>query len=280
MVVAAALAAAALAVSGVFGGSAKASSATDLPAIDVAAPAELPAPPQDGFRTVVIDPGHGGREIGAVGPSGLTEKDLTLDIANRLGNMIVQQLGLDVRLTRDGDIDKELEERTAFANNLKADVFISIHANSYRGRGVRGAETFFLSDRATDDDARRVAAIENDALELQGPASGDDGLQMLLWDMAQTAHLQESAVLAEMIQANLNSLGGTTNRGIKQAPFRVLKGANMPAVLVEVGFLSNPDEERMLADPAYRQRVAEVLFTSLSEYRRRQAMLLGGGGNR
>jgi N-acetylmuramoyl-L-alanine amidase len=277
--VAAVLAATALVVSSVSSGPATAASGSDAPSRAATAPVEQPAPPQGAFRTIVIDPGHGGREIGAVGPSGLTEKELTLDIATRLGNMIVQRLGLDVRLTRDSDIDKELEERTAFANNLKADVFISIHANSYRGRGVRGAETFFLSDRATDDAARRVAAIENDALELQGPASGDDGLQMLLWDMAQTAHLQESAVLAEMIQANLNSLGGTTDRGIKQAPFRVLKGANMPAVLVEVGFLSNPDEERMLADPAYRQRIAEVLFSSLSEYRRRQAMLLGGGDN-
>jgi N-acetylmuramoyl-L-alanine amidase len=214
--------------------------------------------------------------VGAVGPSGLTEKDLVLDIANRLSDLIVQRLGLEVRLTRDGDIDKTLEDRTAFANNLKADVFVSIHANSYRGRGVHGAETFFLSNQATDDDARRVALIENDALELQGPAAGDDELQMLLWDMAQTAHLQESGVLAEMIQRNLNSLGGTTDRGIKQAPFRVLRGANMPAVLVEVGFLSNAEDERMLADPAHRQRIADMLFRSLSEYRRRQAMLLGG----
>jgi N-acetylmuramoyl-L-alanine amidase len=103
---------------------------------------------------------------------------------------------------------------------------------------------------------------------------------MLLWDMAQTQHLQESQVLAEMIQSHLNSLGGTSDRGIKQAPFRVLKGADMPAVLVEIGFLSNPEEEHMLADPAYRQRIADMLFTSVSEYRRRQAMLLGGGPNR
>jgi len=274
-----AVACAALAVSGMFGGPAKAASSATVVA-DEPFPAEQPAAPQTGFRTIVIDPGHGGSEIGAVGPSGLTEKEITLDIANRLNDLIVGRLGLDVRMTRDRDVDRPLEERTAFANNLKADLFISIHANSYRGRGVRGAETFFLSDRATDDDARRVAAIENNALGLQGPASSDDGLQMLLWDMAQTAHLQESAVLAEMIQSHLNSLGGTTDRGIKQAPFRVLKGADMPAVLVEVGFLSNPEEERMLADAGYRQRIADMLFTSVSEYRRRQAMLVGGGPNR
>jgi N-acetylmuramoyl-L-alanine amidase len=278
--VAGAVAATAALVVVVGGASAKGTSASVSVSVDPIAVAEQPSQPQDNFRTIVIDPGHGGSETGAIGPGGLSEKELTLDIATRLSNLIVRRLGLDVRLTRDNDVDKPLEERTAFANNLKANVFISIHANAYRGRGVRGAETFFLSDRATDDDARRVAAIENDALGLQGPAAGDDGLQMLLWDMAQTAHLQESAVLAEMIQANLNSLGGTTDRGIKQAPFRVLKGANMPAVLVEVGFLSNPDEERMLADPGYRQRIADMLFQSLSDYRRRQAMLLGGGSTR
>jgi len=235
---------------------------------------------QQGFRTVVIDPGHGGSEVGAVGATGLMEKDVVLDISRRLRQLLEEQLGLQVYLTRDQDIYKEKEDRTAFANNVKADVFLSIHANSYRGNGVRGAETFFLSDRATDDDARRLAAFENNALELQGPASGDSDLQMLLWDMAQTTHLRESSVLAEMIQSDLNTLGGTTDRGIKQAPFVVLKGANMPAVLVEVGFLSNPDEERQLADPAYRQRVADMLFQSLNRYRQRAASLTGGGSSR
>ena len=270
---AAAVATVALVAGGMVGGAATSADSGATPAAERGV--EQPRPPQDTFRTIVIDPGHGGSEVGAVGPSGLTEKDLVLDIANRLSDLIVQRLGLEVRLTRDGDIDKTLGDRAVSANNLKANVFISIHANSYPGRGVRGAETFFLSDQATDDDARRVALIENEALELQGPAAGDE-LQMLLWDMAQTAHLQESGVLAEMIQANLNSLSGTTDRGIKQAPFRVLRGANMPAVLVEVGFLSNAEEERMLADPAHRQRIADMLFRSLSEYRRRQAMLLGG----
>ena len=235
-----------------------------------------PAAPQSGFRTVVIDPGHGGSETGAIGPSGLTEKEVVLDIANRLRDLLQANLGLHVELTREADIDKALEERTAHANWLKADIFISIHANAYRGRGVRGAETFFLSDRASDDNARRLAAMENETLDLGGPASGDTGLQMLLWDMAQTAHLQESSQLADMIQQQLNQLSGTSDRGIKQAPFRVLRGANMPAVLVEVGFISNSDEERLLADPRHRQRIAESLSESINHYRRRQASLLGG----
>ena len=239
---------------------------------------EQPARPwaQDVFRTIVIDPGHGGSEIGAVGPTGVTEKAVALDIAQRLHDLIEERLGLDARLTRESDVDRDLEQRTAFANNLKANVFVSIHTNAYRGKGVHGAETFFLSAEATDDDARRVAALENDALGLQGPASGDSDLQMLLWDMAQTKHLFESSVLAEMIQVRLNRLAGTTDRGVKQAPFRVLKGANMPSVLVEVGFLSNPDEELLLADPQYRQRIAEQLYESLNQYRRRQAQLIGG----
>ena len=132
---------------------------------------------------------------------------------------------------------------------------------------------------ATNDDARRLAAIENNAMGLEGPTGSDSNLQMLLWDMAQTTHLRESSVLAEMVQSNMNSLGGTTDRGIKQAPFVVLKGANMPAVLVEVGFLSNPEEERLLADAAYRQQVANMLFQSLNRYRQRHASLIGGGSS-
>ena len=232
---------------------------------------------QQGFRTVVIDPGHGGAEVGAVGATGLMEKNVVLDISKRLGQLLEEQLGLQVYLTRDQDIYKEKEDRTALANNVKANVFLSIHANSYRGRGVHGAETFFLSNQATDDDARRLAAIENNAMGLEGPTGADSNLQMLLWDMAQTTHLRESSVLAEMVQSNMNSLGGTTDRGIKQAPFVVLKGANMPAVLVEVGFLSNPEEERLLADAAYRQQVANMLFQSLNRYRQRHASLIGGG---
>jgi N-acetylmuramoyl-L-alanine amidase len=234
------------------------------------------ATPQQGLRTIVIDPGHGGSEIGATASNGMTEKDIALDIARRLRDLIRERLGLQVHLTRESDYDVALESRTEKANNLQADLFISIHANSYRGRGVRGAETYFLSDKATDDDARRVAALENDALGLESSAQGDSDLQLLLWDMAQTLHLRESSVLAEAIQAELNRLAGTGNRGIKQAPFRVLRGADMPAVLVEVGFLSNPDEADSLADPRYRQRIATALFNSLEQYRRRQDRIVGG----
>ena len=230
----------------------------------------------EGLRTVVIDPGHGGSETGAVGPTGLTEKEIVLDIARRLKKLIEQRLGLQVFLTREGDIDVPLENRTERANNLRADVFLSIHANAYRGSGVRGAETFFLSDKATDDEARQLAALENDALDLQSAADGDSDLQLLLWDMAQTLHLRESSALAEMIQNEMNDLAGTADRGIKQAPFRVLRGAMMPAVLVEVGFLSNPDDEELLAAPGYRQQIASALFDSLNRYRRRQNMLSGG----
>ena len=169
---------------------------------------------QQGFRGVVIDPGHGGAEVGAVGAPGRMEKNVVLDISQRLGQLLEEQLGLEVYLTRDQDIYKEKEDRTALANNVKANVFLSIHANSYRGRGVHGAETFFLSDQATDDDARRLAAIENNAMGLEGPTGSDSNLQMLLWDMAQTTHLRESSVLAEMVQSNMNSLGGTTDRGL------------------------------------------------------------------
>ncbi|MFQ5743774.1 MAG: N-acetylmuramoyl-L-alanine amidase [Acidobacteriota bacterium] len=263
-------------------------SARGFPASGLPRPAIAPAsgPPvaasasQEGLRVVVLDPGHGGSELGAVGPTGVTEKEVALDIVRRLADLIQERLGLQVRLTRDGDFDVDLKSRAEQANNLKADVFLSIHANAYRGKGVRGAETFFLSDKATDDDAHRLAALENDALDLQSAAAGDSDLQLLLWDMAQTLHLRESSVLAEMIQQHLNHLAGTGDRGVKQAPFRVLRGANMPAVLVEVGFLSNPDEEALLADPDYRQQVAAALFASLDGYRRRQALISVGSHQR
>lgn len=248
-----------------------------LVSVAVLAPGPASSGAPQGIRTIVIDPGHGGSEVGAVGPNGVTEKAVVLDIARRLRDRIVQRLGLDVFLTRDADVDLPLELRTAFANNHRADLFLSIHANAYRGRGVRGAETFFLSDRATDDESRRLAALENDVLDLERAAPGDTGLQLLLWDMAQTLYLRESGILAEMIQEQLNILAGTPNRGIKQAPFRVLMGAMMPAVLVEVGFLSNAEEEALLASPDYRHQVADALFESLDRYRRRQARLAGDG---
>ena len=215
---------------------------------------------------VVIDPGHGGDNMGARGPSGLIEKNVTLDIAIRLRKLILENMSAEVILTRDSDEAVSLDERTATANHNRADLFVSIHANASRRVNARGAETYFLSYQATDDEARAVAAIENDTLGLDGGIPDNSSLQMILWDIAQSAFLQESSALAEVVQDNLNDALGIDNRGIKQAPFRVLMGATMPAVLIEVAFISNPEEERRLRNAAFQDRLARAIYESIEHY--------------
>jgi len=232
------------------------------------APVEMPPPSKRraGF-VVVIDPGHGGEEEGAAGPTGLLEKDLTLDIAHRLKALLDNGNDVEVLLTRSDDATVALDDRTAIANHERADLFVSIHANASRRTGVRGAETYFLSYQATDDESRVVAAIENNAMGIDGGVQGQPGLEMVLWELAQSAFLKESSALAEMIQDNLNDALDIRNRGIKQAPFRVLMGATMPAVLVEVGFISNADEEQKMRRPAFKEKLADVLYESIRTYR-------------
>ena len=149
---------------------------------------------------------------------------------------------------------------------------MSIHANAARYRGARGAETYFLAREATDDAARTAAALENNAsgARLEGTLDGD--LPLILWDMAQTEYLEESQQLAELIQARLNQTVNLEDRGVRQAPFRVLVGATCPAVLVELGFLSHPEEEALLAQPAYRDRLASALTEALETFARAQRM--------
>ncbi len=234
-----------------------------------------------GLRTIVIDPGHGGQATGAIGPGGLAEKDVTLDVSLRLRELIFRRLGLQVRLTREADVDLENVTRTEMANNWEADLFVSIHANSYRASAVRGPETYFLSASASDADARRVLLLEDgeDAAPLQQGGTGGAGLEFILWDLAQTQHLRESSLLAGNIQAELNTLYRIRDRGVKQAPFIVLRGATMPAVLVEVGYLSNPEDSAMLTDPDVRQRIAESLFRGISAFREQYAVLAGAAPN-
>jgi N-acetylmuramoyl-L-alanine amidase len=221
------------------------------------------------IRTIVIDPGHGGKEVGARGPGGTLEKDVTLAIARRLRDRLVDALGVRVFLTRNQDAEVELDTRTAIANNYKADLFVSIHANGFRVGGARGSEVYFLSYQASDEASRRIAQIEG-AAELGSAAPGSD-LALILWDMAQAEHLEESSALATRVQDELASVTGSASRGVKQAPFRVLVGATMPAVLVEVAFISNPREEKLLASADYQSKVAAALLRGIARYRRERA---------
>jgi N-acetylmuramoyl-L-alanine amidase len=226
-----------------------------------------------GIRTVVIDPGHGGTETGAIGPSGVQEKELTLALARDLADSL-SRLGLRVVLTRTDDVNVPLDTRTPLANQNKGDLFISVHLNSSLGSGAYGTETYILSSEATDSRAARSAADENAGAPAGSPAPDPsvdpeamEDLQLILWDLAQTHHLGESQRFANMVQGELNQTLQLRDRGVKQAPFRVLMGANMPAVLVELGFISNPDEEKKLQDPEYRSGLIQALVRSVQRYK-------------
>ena len=233
----------------------------------LAAQAQSPAPAPP-VRTVVIDPGHGGLETGAKGRFGNLEKDITLAVSLKLKALIEKEMGLDVVLTRDRDMDVSIENRSATANNHKAGLFISIHANGSVQRKAAGSETFFLSLNATDEETRRLAYLENNSTELQSriDPSTDNDLMMILWDMAQNAYIKQSSRLAELVQGELDDMLGTRNRGIKQAPFKILTGVACPAILVEAAFISNPDEEQKLASDEFQAKVAQAIFRGLSRY--------------
>lgn len=251
-------------------------SRTATPAPTPAATATPAAPTAQaaGPPIIVIDPGHGGEEVGARGPGGALEKDVTLAIARKLRAYITNTLGYRVFLTRNGDQEVSLDERAAIANNYKADLFISIHANASRSHGAKGSEVYFLSDQASDEESRRVALAEGDVAPGKLGAVGSD-IALILWDMAQAEHLEESSALASRIQDALAAVTGSEGRGVKQAPFRVLVGANMPAVLVEVAFISNAEEEKLLVSDGYQRRVAQALMRGIAEFEKEQARRAG-----
>lgn len=244
--------------------------------VDTAQPAERGQAP--GIHTIVIDPGHGNVETGAIGPGGVQEKDLTLEFARNLAGKL-GRLGVQTLLTRTDDSRVDLDARAAVANQNKADLFISIHLNSSLGGGAFGTETYFLSPQASDPRAARSAAAENSAPAAAATtapgapgapaaaAAEQQDVDLILWDLAQSHHLAESQRFANMIQAELNETLQIKDRGVKQAPFRVLKGATMPAVLVELGFISNPEEEKKLQDPAYRDQLVEALVRAVARYK-------------
>ncbi|MCI4398898.1 MAG: N-acetylmuramoyl-L-alanine amidase [Acidobacteria bacterium] len=212
---------------------------------------------------VVIDPGHGGGDTGAIGKGGLQEKDVALAISQKLA-AVLEKSGVTTLLTRSTDIYVPLAQRTAIANYNRADVFISIHLNASPASSAKGSETYFMSREATDLWSRQVAEKENAA---PPGIEGGSTLTMVLWNLAQTQYIVESQALAASIQGRLNQLLGTQERGVRQAPFVVLEGAQMPAVLVEVAFLSNPGEASQINDPAFQDQVTEQIAKSILEFK-------------
>ena len=217
------------------------------------------------LERVVLDAGHGGNDVGTHGPSGYYEKDLTLDVAQRLGALISERMGSEVVYTRSDDSYVGLEERTRIANQRQADLFLSIHANSSPYRGAAGVETYVLNF-TTSKTALQLAAREN--------ATSDRSileLHNLLEKIALKDKIDESREFAGKVQTSLSVVSrsgtqGAKNRGIKSAPFVVLIGAEMPSVLAEIGFLTNSSEEVLLRKPEYRQKIAEALYKGISSY--------------
>ena len=214
---------------------------------------------------IVLDPGHGGYDTGTIGPGGLKEKELVLQVAQRLQKLLSERLGADVLLTRRDDTFVPLEERTAIANEHQADLFVSIHANASRSRSASGVETYYLSF-ARSDEAREVASREN-----ASTGRNVHELEDLVRKIARADKSSESRELAALLQKKLY-LGArkvyysARDRGVRSAPFVVLIGANMPSVLAEVGFISNPRDEKILRKENNRRRLAEALFAGIQGY--------------
>jgi N-acetylmuramoyl-L-alanine amidase len=209
---------------------------------------------------VCVDAGHGGRDHGNE-HDGVAEKDITLAIAKVVAERIHDELGLDVVMTRDDDRLVGLRERTEIANKAKADLFISIHCNSWFNDQTSGFESYFLSP-ARSESERALARFENQSGGVKSDAPDGD-VQFILWDLVQNAYISESSSLAETIQREMTQRLGLKSRGVKQANFVVLQGAKMPAVLVETAFLSNPDEAHKLTDPDFQRGVADGLVASI-----------------
>jgi N-acetylmuramoyl-L-alanine amidase len=214
---------------------------------------------------VVIDPGHGGHDTGTIGPTGLREKDVVLDVALKLKKLLTRNTGNSVVLTRSDDSFVPLEERTAIANEKAADLFVSIHANASRDQSARGVETYYLNFTSSPE-SLEVAARENATSQ-----ESVHQLQDLIKKIALSEKTEESHEFAQMVQqqvsASLAKAGAAQrDRGLKKAPFVVLIGANMPSILAEISFLTNPRDERLLKKPAYRQKIAEALYVGIARY--------------
>lgn len=220
---------------------------------------------------IIIDPGHGGENSGAVGPKGTKEKDVVLDIALRLESLLKNsnQKGLQVYLTRRDDKFVPLEDRALFANQKGGDLFVSIHANAAKRRAAAGTEIYFLA-QAKNDEARAVEALENSAIlfeRLKGAPADTSELNFILMDMLQTEFLKESSDLAQIIHDRMKQKLDIPSRGVDQAGFFVLNKTYMPSVLVETAFMSNPEEEKLLGKSIFRQKIAEAIFQGILDFK-------------
>jgi N-acetylmuramoyl-L-alanine amidase len=247
-------------------------SASELPEPALRPPRQLAwperfSPERAKVDVVVVDPGHGGENLGSVGPSGYTEKQANLEIARKLKDRL-EAAGIEVFLTRNEDVFLSLERRTEIANSVEADLFISVHANGYRGSEARGFEVYFLSPALTEGD-KSVAARENAGVDMSSfiaPGSSDE-VAFILWDAAQNEFIVESSDLAQFVNEEMSLRLNIPNRGVKQSNFVVLTGAYLPAVLIETAFITNPAEESLLRDAAFQETVAEAISAGVLRFK-------------
>ena len=220
------------------------------------------------FKTIVIDAGHGGKDPGAVGYRGTKEKDIALDVAKRLEKKLSKNMNVKIIMTREEDIFLRLSERTKIANESNGNLFISIHTNAAEDRRASGFETFLIGPNKNEA-AVRVAARENAVLELEGKTgknlTNEDLIQATI---AQSAFASKSEQFASMVQKEIKKRVQSKDRGVKQAGFYVLMGASMPNVLVELGFISNPSEEKKLRSPQYRDQLATAIYRAVEQYQK------------
>ncbi|HDL09943.1 MAG TPA: hypothetical protein ENG39_01640 [Candidatus Omnitrophica bacterium] len=236
---------------------------------------QILSPPSQWYKIkkIVIDAGHGGKDPGAIGPSGLKEKDVTLSIARILRNKL-QRVGYQVVMTRDSDKFISLWKRVYIANKENADLFISIHANSSRSRRACGFEVYYLAP-ASDEESRALAAAENYPLGMAEKIPDNTAVQATIWDLLYSENRKDSIQLANNIVRALNKEMGTRNRGVKSANFYVLRGAQMPAILIEVGFISNRYEESKLKTWAFKNKIADAIVEGIKNYEREYILTAG-----
>tara|TARA_B100000427_G_C15505702_1_gene593844 strand:+ start:53 stop:1204 length:1152 start_codon:yes stop_codon:yes gene_type:complete len=220
------------------------------------------------FKTIVIDAGHGGKDPGAVGYRGTKEKNIALDVAKRLEKKLSKNMNIKIVMTRDEDIFLRLSERTKIANENNGNLFISIHTNAAEDRRASGFETFLIGPNKNEA-AVRVAARENAVLELEGGTGGKlTNEDLIKATIAQSAFASKSELFASMVQQQIKKRVQSKDRGVKQAGFYVLMGASMPNVLVELGFISNPSEEKKLRSPQYRDQLATAIYRAVEQYQK------------
>lgn len=223
------------------------------------------APPSKGYTTIVIDPGHGGKDVGALGKRRTEEKDITLKVGLTLRELLKKQPGVRVLMTRDRDVFIELEERAKFANSHNADLFVSIHVNSHPSRSVKGLEVYHFGE-AKDQRALEVAAREN------GTPLNSTGIgwEYLVADLLTTKKIESSLELAwtakEAMVSHMNRRYAVNDHGVKTAPFYVLRFTSMPSILAEIAFISNPDEETLLRKPTFVKDVAQSLYKGITSF--------------